>query len=107
MRAVRIPRPPALETADASCVFFSLLVDCHLFTVVWASDVCKVGKMRYTHFGVSHPLHAALNHWHTNAQFAGESSIEGHDCCVGGGGGGGSICVAVVCSSSSGRETVR
>lgn len=81
-------------------VFFSLLVDCHLFTVVWVSDVCASG----THFGVSHPLHAALNHWHTDAQFAGESSIEGHVC--GGGGGGGSVCVAVVCSSSSGRETL-
>lgn len=74
--------------------------------MVWVSDVCKVGKMRYTHFGVSHPLHSALNHWHTDAQFAGESSIEGHDC-SGIGGGGGSVCVAVVCSSSSGRETVR
>lgn len=51
--------------------------------MVWVSDVCASG----THFGVSHPLHAALNHWHTNAQFAGESSIEGHDCSVGGGGG--------------------
>lgn len=69
--------------------------------MVWVSDVCASG----THFGVSHPLHSALNHWHTDAQFAGESSIEGHDCCVGGGGGG-SVSVAVVCSSSSGRETL-
>lgn len=69
--------------------------------MVWVSDVCASG----THFGVSHPLHSALNHWHADAQFAGESSIEGHDCS--GGGGDGSVCVAVVCSSSSGRETVR